>query len=448
MADSRRFRRLSMKLLAMLLLAAAMSTAVGLTVQVAGDSIIANFYCSQRRQEARLQETITALRRYVDEGSVASTDAQRIGAWNREHPYIQLTIYANNTVLTSDRWGAELVGADSGLVMRVGSAESADHAYPVNFADGAYQVHVYDYSQSRWYGLMNWISIIAGGVVFLVLMLLYNSRVTLAIGRLSRQVRRVSQGNLALEIMPPSRDEIGNLAEDVDAMRLSIIDKLQREETAWHANTQLITAISHDIRTPLTALIGYLDILSEGPDLTEDQRQQYLEVCCRKAEKLRDLTNELFSYFLVFGKPDLELNLEEYDALTLLDQILGEQMADLTQRGYVLRTVMPRFQCQIRVDVQHLRRVFDNLFSNVLKYADQEKPVTVAAVQESDTLHVCLSNYIKKDAGAVESTKIGLQTCEKLLNSMGGTFLRYQDDRGFTAEVILPICGEPAGEKT
>ena len=64
--------------------------------------------------------------------------------------------------------------------------------------------------------------------------------------------------------MPTDNDEIGRLAESVDAMRDSIVDRLNSEKKAWDANTQLITAMSHDIRTPLTSLIGYLDIIGTG----------------------------------------------------------------------------------------------------------------------------------------------------------------------------------------
>ena len=280
----------------MLLLAAMAAVALGLTLRVLGDYLVQEVYCSEKRQAQRLQASISSFRAYVQEEGVSSTNVQKIGAWNREHPYIQLTVSANGAILNSDRWGAEMVGSDGGFVIRAGNAE-VENAFPVNFTDGSYRVEIQDFSQNQLYAVVNWVAVATGGVVFLALMLLYNSRVTSSISRLARQVRQVSQGDLTLEITPSSQDEIGDLAEDVDAMRLSIMDKLQREETAWRANTELITAISHDVRTPLTTLMGYLDILGENDNLTPVQQQEYLSVCRQKAEKLRTLTNELFSYF-------------------------------------------------------------------------------------------------------------------------------------------------------
>lgn len=442
MAKGKPYRRLSLKLLAMLLLAAMAATALGLTFQVLGDYLVEQVYCSEKRQTLRLLEAINSFRTYVQEEAVSSTNVQKIGYWNQSHPYIQLTVSANGAILNSGRWGAEMVGSDGGFVIRAGNSQE-ENTFPVNFTDGSYQVGIQEFSQNRLYTLVNWASLAAGGIIFLALMLLYNSQVTSSISRLAKQVRQVSQGNLTLEIRPSSKDEIGDLAEDVDTMRLSIMDKLQREEIAWRANTELITAISHDVRTPLTTLMGYLDILGENENLTPSQQQEYLSVCRQKAEKLRTLTNELFSYFLVFGKPEPTLHLEPLDAGTLLEQMLGEQTADLLERNYQVQTESLTESRPIQVDVQHLRRVFDNLFSNVLKYAEQDKPVTVSSSWIGEELHVCISNYVRASAGRVESTKIGLQTCEKLLTSMGGRFLRRQEAGRFTAEVILPASYPP-----
>ena len=129
---------------------------------------------------------------------------------------------------------------------------------------------------------------------------------TRTVQTLSRQVRQVSRGDLGMQIQAQTSDEIGQLALDVDAMRLSIIDKLQREEEAWKANSQLITAISHDVRTPLTALMGYLEILADET-LSSEERNAYLDICKNNALRLKGLTDELFGFFLVFGKPNLRL---------------------------------------------------------------------------------------------------------------------------------------------
>lgn len=430
--------RLNLKLLSMLLLTALAAVALALGVKLLGNYLVEHVYCAPARQEARVQAVCESFRGYVSREGVSSTDVEKIGAWNLDEPGVRLMIAANGSVLNSDRWGAELVRADSGLVFQADNTGTDGAVYPVNFSDGAYLVQIQENSHTPLYNLVTWMAVLAACILFLALMLLYNSRVTANITRLARQVRRVSQGDLTLEIQPTSSDEIGDLAQDVDAMRLSILDKLHREAAAWQANAELITAMSHDVRTPLTTLMGYLDILTGAPDLPETQRQEYLEICTRKAKKLRELTAELFSYFLVFGKPEPDLALEEYDAQTLLDQLLGEQGAELMGQGYRVETSLLDRPGMIRVDVQHLRRVFDNLYSNLRKYADPQREIRVVACWKGEGLHVVITNHLPRERRRAESTRIGLQTCEKILASMGGRFIRTQTEDSFTAQVILP----------
>ena len=241
-----------------------------------------------------------------------------------------------------------------------------------------------------------------------------------------------------MQIKPQTHDEIGQLALDVDAMRLSIIDKLQREEDAWKANSQLITAISHDVRTPLTALMGYLEIVSDE-NLSADERSAYLDVCKNNALRLKSLTDELFGFFLVFGKPTPDQQAEDFDAVTLLDQVLLEHVMDLTQQGFQVDTRADELHGILRVDLSHFRRVFDNLFSNIRKYADSSHPVSITQRIDRDELIITISNHINPSHPRVESNRIGLQTCHKLVAAMGGEFNQSRTKETFSVEVLLPL---------
>ncbi len=282
-------------------------------------------YMSEQAVNARLTKQIGSFREFVRNEQINSTDIYAIGAWNREHPFTQLTIVGLSATIKSDVSGAELVANDSGLVLRTGESASSGQ-FPVNFRDGVFPVTVNDRSKGLYQAGVDWASLVSAAVVLLTVVLIYTQTLTKAVRMLSRQVRKVSQGDLQMQICPSSRDEIGQLAQDVDTMRLNIIDKLQREEAArkvsqgdlqmqicpssrdeigqlaqdvdtmrlniidklqreeaaWAANSQLITAISHDVRTPLTALMGYLDIASDD-SLTPQERDAYLAICKNNA---------------------------------------------------------------------------------------------------------------------------------------------------------------------
>lgn len=422
-------------------LALGLALASALGVMLLGNALVEQVYLSSELVNKRMDAQITSFRSFVQEQQLSSTDVNAVGQWNREHPKITLTIYGLTTTLSSSAEGAELVGNETGIVVRSVEKQWLSKEYPVNFRDGVFTVAVYDSSRGMVRAAVNLSALSMAALVFLATVLLYEQHITRSVQTLSRQVRQVSRGDLGMQITPQTSDEIGQLALDVDAMRLSIIDKLQREEEAWKANSQLITAISHDVRTPLTALLGYLEIVSDE-SLSPDERSAYLEICKNNALRLKGLTDELFGFFLVFGKPQPDQKPEEFDAGMLLEQVLLEHEMDLTQRGFHVETSTDPITGSLQVDLGHFRRIFDNLFSNVRKYADPSCPVTITCRCDREELTITICNRIRQDANRVESNRIGLQTCHKLVAAMGGEFNQSRTKETFTVEVLLPVYTE------
>ena len=194
-------------------------------------------------------------------------------------------------------------------------------------------------------------------------------------------------------------------------MRHSVIARMSGERKAWEANSELITAISHDIRTPMTALIGYLDLLNEDGFQNPERAKRFANSAYQKAMELKDLTDELFRYFLVFGRAQVEMNREELDGRLLLEQLLGEAQFDLSDAGFTTQRQDFDGDCLISADPLYLKRVLDNL----------------------------VSNAIRRDMNLVESTKIGLRTCEKIMQAMDGSFAVQKDDTHFAATFSLPV---------
>ncbi len=426
--------------MAVMCLALTVAVVTFIAMVIVGNAVVAEVYLSSEAVDRRMGAEITAFRSFVAEQSIASTDVNAVGQWNRDHTNITLTVYGMNTTISSTPEGAELVVNESGIIVRSDLNLQLGKEYPVNFRDGVCTVAVYDTSRGMVSAAVNLSALALAALMFLATVLLYEQYITRTIQTLSRQVRQVSRGDLGMQIKPQTADEIGQLALDVDAMRLSIIDKLQREEEAWKANSQLITAISHDVRTPLTALMGYLEIVSDE-SLSPEERSAYLDICKNNAKRLKSLTDELFGFFLVFGKPKPDQVLEEFDAATLLEQILLEHELDLTQRGFQVETSPAEVYGTLRVDLTHLRRVFDNLFSNVRKYADPSSPVTITQRTDREELTITISNRINQNQTRVESNRIGLQTCHKLVAAMGGEFNQSRTKEMFMVEVLLPLHG-------
>lgn len=157
--------------------------------------------------------------------------------------------------------------------------------------------------------------------------------------------------------------------------------------------------------------------------------------------QLKSMTDELFQYFLVFGREELPMQMERYQAEILLEQILGEHCALLQMNGFRVKTILSP-QGEICVDVKYLRRVFDNLFSNIEKYADRGKPVAVLVEQQDAQLRICICNAIPDQPNRTVSTKIGLKSARAILEQMHGKLLTTADRKRFVVEVVLPLVQE------
>ena len=120
-------------------------------------------------------------------------------------------------------------------------------------------------------------------------------------------------------------------------------------------------------------------------------------------------------------------------------QLLGEAEFDLHDSGMQVTSDIELSEgSAIRTDVSMLKRVIDNLVSNLKKYADRGEPVVIEAKQTGDQITVSFVNTVAEGGARKESTKIGLRTCEKILPALGGSFSAHRDDGTFTAEFTLP----------
>ena len=415
---------------------------------LAGRTLLNDVYLSEEACLKREMRYVQSLSSYVEENGLRSTDSEALRTWARQEKYVYLSVYqGEHPILETDGYDVDVLDkARYNAVSNTAGADSLlldeDGYYRLQFADGVFRVAITEFSETLYYDLSVMAALALACVVLLAVNLYHNSRVTRAIVRLSREVQWVEQGSQGTVIRSDRKDEIGELAQSVERMRRAIIQQMQNEQDAWQANSGLITAISHDIRTPLTALIGYLDLLEGGQYQNEEQMHRYLSASREKAQQLKVLTDELFRYFLVFGQKDMNLQLEEYDAVILLEQLLGDQVIQLREKGFQVQSIALQEPCRVRLDVQYFQRVLDNLFVNIQKHADPCGRVTVMCRKEGEKLKLDLLNSVPARPTGAESTRIGLQTCRKVIRQMGGEFEVHQEARRFLAEITLPLCPE------
>ena len=425
-------RSLDGKILYMLLLSALCAGAVYLLTYSLGSWALQELYMSPEARSTRQAEIYSEFYRYVTDNHLSGDNADAVTAWTREHPYVSIQVYADEELS-----GRTASAPGQPTAARRSYTVSYGRLYPMRFADGLYRVAISDTSNVREDNINRLLSVVLGSIAFIAIMLWYVRRLSSRIIRLSREADAIGAGDLEAPITVRGEDELATLAGEVDAMRRSVIERMSGERRAWEANSELITAISHDIRTPMTALIGYLGLLNESGEGDEKSRR-FAASAYDKAMELKDLTDELLKYFLVFGRAELDLKRESFDGRLLLEQLLGEAEFDLRDAGFEVRRIEFEGECSLTTDPLYLKRVVDNLVSNAKKYADREQPIVFLSEKEDGELIVTVSNRTAPRAPRVESTKIGLRTCEKILEALGGRFTVRNDGEHFAAEFVLP----------
>jgi len=422
-------------------------------------------YTSKEAVTRNVGEAYESLERFIAIEHVKATDADKLKAWVEEYEDVYLYIYDNNnTYIFEAGWyatsGGEESSPDEDAVLSVNTGQNEEKRIDrstfvedtqnriIEFEDREYYVYIDLYKQVRWQEGMGVASIVLSFLAMLSFILYYHGRMVKRIVALASDVGRVKAGDLDYCIEGTRNDEIGMLADSVDEMRDSILKKHQSEKEAWEANNQLITSMSHDIRTPLTSMIGYLDIIEGKKYESQEDLERYISSCREKAFQLKDLSDKLFQYFLVFGKKETDQELEVMDASILFQQLLSEHCAEIISYGYKVEFYFNIPEVNVRIEISSLQRLFDNIFSNIMKYADKREVICIYAETEEEKVKILAINGMPEESKKVESTRIGLKTCEKICSDLGGEFSYDEQDRMFTVRVLIPIEKAPEEAET
>ena len=220
---------------------------------------------------------------------------------------------------------------------------------------------------------------------------------------LSQEIQKIREEGFGRTMELQGDDEITRLCAVINEMSVQLREKEEREKRQQRSKDELITNVSHDLRSPLTSIIGYVELLKEtGP---EDRQRfaEYIEVVERRLTGLNGLINELFEYTKL-NSADRLPDMEKRDVLELLRHILYEYKILMEGEGLTLSWQLGAESHAAHINTQQMVRVFQNLLENARRYADHSAPVTVTA-QDADRLHICITNRLT-DACGIEPDRI------------------------------------------
>ncbi|MCB2286600.1 HAMP domain-containing histidine kinase [Clostridium algidicarnis] len=178
---------------------------------------------------------------------------------------------------------------------------------------------------------------------------------------------KIANGDLNYVIDEGGKGILKELSHNINNMKSGLKDSIDSEIKSERMKTELITNVSHDLKTPLTSIITYVDLI-KNEDLTKEERMDYIKVLERKSERLKILIEDLFEASKA-ASGEVELNIEKVDITSLLKQALAEFEEKIKESSLDFKINLPKEKLYIMVDGKKTWRILENQISNALKYS-------------------------------------------------------------------------------
>ena len=254
--------------------------------------------------------------------------------------------------------------------------------------------------------------------------------------RIVEGLKRLRAGELTYKLTDMPVGVLASMAEDINSLGDGMQAALQNEIRAERMKSELITNVSHDLKTPLTSILNYSDLLCQE-HLTPEEANDYAKIIHQKGMRLKNLTSDLFDISKVQSGAE-RMICERLDACTLVRQALGEQDRAIEQGHLTLRVDIPEQELPIWADGRKMSRVMENLIGNCLKYAMQGTRVFVSVREREGGVEIELKNianyamdfdadtiterFTRGDAArSTEGSGLGLAIAKSYVTACGGT---------------------------
>ncbi len=228
--------------------------------------------------------------------------------------------------------------------------------------------------------------------LFVIIFFLLTRRSIQRINRIIAGVRQMESGKLDTHIDVGPADELGNLASTINQMAGKLKQSIEEERQSEQAKRDLITSVSHDLRTPLTSIIGFQGLLMDRSHHSDAELERFAAIAYKKSLKLQTLIDELFEYTKVSysGYP---LNRQLINLNELVGQVVEEMFPVFDQAGVACRLSVPDERIALWADGELLHRLLENLLNNAVKYGAEGVHIDVAVRSASDAAILTVTNY-------------------------------------------------------
>ncbi len=387
------------------------------------------------QQEEKLLENLNT---FISEADVTTNDWYKLNKWLERKKIVALRIYKDELlVYDSEFYKSKNSAKYENTVPQTENANEKKQAYKVIFEDGEADVIINGMYANVYYKIALVTELLIPCIIFMTIILVAVRKKVNYVIRLCDEVHIMEGGDLDYPITIKGRDELTLLAVSLDEFRMSFIYKLKEIINLQQESKALVTEMSHDMRTPMTPLLIYLGMLREKRYNSEEEMENYIIKSHDKATQLKNMSDNMFSYFLM-DKDAVPIP-ETLNMKTVFYDQLSAMSDYLTESGFIPKVNIELAEVNINVNMDSIARIFDNIVSNILKYAEPSRPIFIKLYSENGKVIFHIGNTINALADYSASTGFGVKNIKKMMSQMSAECIISQKNNSYDTFLLFKI---------
>lgn len=311
-------------------------------------------------------------------------------------------------------------------------------------------LHIY---QAVFRNYMDLYILLAIAIVFLIVLKIYLRGFTKYFNEINKGIVTLIDENSGDVVLS---SELVATEKKMNYIKHTIQQQKLAAELAEQRKNDLVVYLAHDLKTPLTSVIGYLTLLRDENQISEELREKYLSISLEKAERLEDLINEFFE-ITRFNLSSITLEYSRINLTRMLEQLVYEFKPMLLEKNLKCELDIPP-NIMIKIDANKMQRVFDNLLRNAVNYSFDNGTIYIAVKQDENNLHIKFTNcgntipkeklerifeqFYRLDTARSSRSGgagLGLAIAKEIVELHNGTITAESKDETIEFEVILPL---------